>query len=359
MTTIQWRPEINALTSPQSYVPRHVPRTVLGNDELAARMEQRNPLYTQTLGKSFFMDLADELREQLVNGNQVTLDGLFTCHITFTGRLDGPDDPLPPLADCLQVRLYPSRRLAEDVRRDGQAERLPEEKKLPLISSAQDSLLKLKDVLNPDGALVLLGDNLASDQTAPDTLQCVIAGTQSGSVVQTRLLKAEPGEIMLMPEIPAQAHPWNNEYTVSVTVRYTERGSLRTGTYSRMLRAPLTVSGLWNPTPPTTGVLTGKEASPHVNVTGGSVAANETLRIQAVYDSRADALLFSLLDMQEGGKAGTAVTVTANGIVTLPGFSGSAVTILNLWVDKYTALKEMIRSSYGGRVVDVLKVETA
>jgi len=330
MTTIQWRPEINALTSPQSYVARHVPRAVLGNDELAARMEQRNPLYTQTLGKSFFMDLADELREQLVNGNQVTLDGLFTCHITFTCRLDGPDDPLPPLADCLQVRLYPARRLAEDVRRDGQAERLPEEKKLPLISSAKDSLLKLKDVLNPDGALQLLGDNLASDLTAPDALQCVIAGTQSGSAVQTRLLKAEPGEILLIPEIPAQAHPWNNEYTVSVSVRYTERGTLRAGTYSRMLRAPLTVSGMWEATPPLTGILTGKEASAHVNVTGGSVSANETLRIQALLDQRADALLLSLLDMSEGGRAGAAVSVTADGAVTVPGFSGSAVSSLNL-----------------------------
>ncbi len=63
--------------------------------------------------------------------------------------------------------------------------------------------------------------------------------------------------------------------------------------------------------------------------------------------------------MGEGGKTGTAVSVTANGTVTLQGFAGSAVSSLNIRVNNYAALKEMIRSSYGGRVVDVLKVETA
>jgi uncharacterized membrane protein len=63
--------------------------------------------------------------------------------------------------------------------------------------------------------------------------------------------------------------------------------------------------------------------------------------------------------MSEGGKAGAAVTVTANGAVIVPGFSGSAVISLNLWVDNYAGLKEMIRSSYGGRVVDILNVKTA
>jgi len=89
------------------------------------------------------------------------------------------------------------------------------------------------------------------------------------------------------------------------------------------------------------------------------VSANETLRIQAVFDARTDALLFSLIDMQEGGKTGAAVSVTANGAVPLQGFAGSAVSSLSIWVNAYAALKEMIRNSYGGRVVDVLKVEVA
>ena len=74
---------------------------------------------------------------------------------------------------------------------------------------------------------------------------------------------------------------------------------------------------------------------------------------------RNDALLFSLLDMTEGEKTGAAVSVTANGAVTLQGFADSAVSSLNIRVNAYAARKEMIRNSYGGRLVDVLQIETA
>jgi hypothetical protein len=359
MATIQWRPEVNTLTTPSSWRPRFIARNVLGKTDMAARMAKELPNYTAEEFRTF-IDLHNQLiAESLLNGEQVTEENDFIYSLSFTGKLDSPDDPLPPLDECLHVRIHASQPFIESIRRDARTERLPEEKKLPLISTAQDTVLALREVLNPDGVLQLVGDDLAFDRSVPGSGHCVIEGTQSGKTVQSRLVRIEPGEILLMPTIPAQAHPWNNEYTVSVSARYSANGTLRTGTYARMLRSPLTVSGMWNPTPPTTGILTGNEASAHVNVTGGSVAAAETLRIQAVLDTRTDALLFSLLDMQEGGAAGTAVSVTANGAVTLQGFSGSAVTSLNLWVDNYAALKEMIRSSYGGRVVDVLKVETA
>jgi hypothetical protein len=53
------------------------------------------------------------------------------------------------------------------------------------------------------------------------------------------------------------------------------------------------------------------------------------------------------------------VSVTANGAVTLQGFADSAVSSLNIRVDSFAALKEMIRDNYGGRVVDILQIETA
>ena len=102
-------------------------------------------------------------------------------------------------------------------------------------------------MLNPDGALQLSGERLFFDRSVSGSGQCVLAGTESGSTVQTRLLKIEPGEIMFLPEIPAQSNPWNNEYTVSVSTHYSEHGSLRTGTYERMLRTPLAVTGFGEP----------------------------------------------------------------------------------------------------------------
>lgn len=89
------------------------------------------------------------------------------------------------------------------------------------------------------------------------------------------------------------------------------------------------------------------------------MTADETLRIQVLLDLRQDVLLFSLLDMQESGRAGAAVTVTSNGTLTLQGFAGSAVTNLSIRVNTYAGLKEMLRNDYGGRMVDILKVETA
>jgi hypothetical protein len=359
MATIQWRPEINALTVPQSYWIRFMPRNTAGRKDIAADIARTHPNFNEADILTILQAHDEAVQTRLVNGEQVTMEGSFSYFLSFTGRLDNADDPLPPLDDCLHVSVRVSQAFLDTLRRDGQAERLPEEKKLPLISSAQDSLLKLKDVLNPDGALLLTGDNLAFDPAAQDAGQCVIAGTQSGSTVQSRLLKVEQSEILLMPEIPAQAHPWNNEYTVSISTRYSERGTLRTGAYRRMLRSPLTLTKMGHPNPPEVGILSGKETSPSVSVTGGSVSADETLRIQAVFDSRADALLFSLLDMQENGKTGAAVNVTADGAVTLPGFAGSAVSSLNIRVNNYAALREMIRSGYGGRAADILNVKTA
>ena len=359
MATIQWRPEINALTVPQSYWIRFMPRNTAGRKDIAADIARTHPNFNEADILTILQAHDEAVQTRLVNGEQVTMEGSFSYFLSFTGRLDSADDPLPPLDDCLHVSVRVSQAFLDTLRRDGQAERLPEEKKLPLISSAQDSLLKLKDVLNPDGALLLTGDNLAFDQTAPDAGRCVIAGTQSGSTVQSRLLRVEQSEILLMPEIPAQAHPWNNEYTVSISTRYSEHGTLRTGSYGRMLRSPLTLTKMGHPNPPEVGILTGKAAAAYVSVTGGSVSANETLRIQVLLDQRADALLFSLLDMQEGGRAGAAVTVTANGSVTLPGFAGSAVSSLTVRVNNYAGLKEMLRNDYGSRMADVLKVETA
>lgn len=87
MSSVQVRPEVNALTKPQSYSLRFVPRDTLGYDELAAEVAQRNPLYNKEIGKGFLEEMAVVLSGELINGNQWTLGNLFTCHIRFTDVL--------------------------------------------------------------------------------------------------------------------------------------------------------------------------------------------------------------------------------------------------------------------------------
>jgi hypothetical protein len=357
MSAIQWRPEVNGMTTPQSWRILAVPRNSAGIEDIAADIALQHPNFSKADILTILRAEDKAVQARLLNGEQVTKEGSWSWFVSFSGRLDHPNDPLPPLDECLRVHVRISPPFAKAIRRAAHTERLPVREKLPVISTARDTLLGLKNVLNPDGLLQLRGRNLAFDPQQPGC-QCVIKGTESSSTVQSRFVRIENSGIMLMPDIPAQSWPWNNEYTVSVTTRYTAHGTLRTGTCGQMLRSPLTVSGLGQPDPPETGILTGSTASPYVSVIGGSVTADEMLRIQAVLDQRKKVLLLSLLDMQEEGRSGPTVPVSANGECTLPGFSGSAVSSLSVRVNDYAALKKMIRSSYGGRLVDVLKVET-
>ena len=356
--SIQYKVEENQLTTPASYSVRFVPRGSAGREEIAADIALRHPNFSKADILTILNAEDEAFMARLLDGEQVTKEGCCTWFPSFAGRLDNPDDPLPPLKDCLHLNVRVSAPFVEDFCQKAQAERLAATEKAPVITAAEDTVLGLRDVLRSDGMLRISGSNLAFDRNDPAS-RCLIEGTRSGSAVQSRIGTASNSEIVLMPDLPAQPDPWNNEYRLSVTTRYTENGSPRTGIYKHLLRSPLTLTKMDHPNPPEVGILSGKEASPLVSVTGGSVSADETLRIQAVLDLRADALLFSLLDMSEGGQTGAAVTVTANGAVTLPGFSGSAVSSLNVRVNDYAALKALIRNSYSSRLVDLLKVETA
>ncbi len=358
MTTIQWRPAVNALTTPSSCKMLFLPRNVVNTAELAARMAAELPNYSAEEMRTILTTRNKVVRQSLINGEQVTEENCFTYSLSFTAKLNSADDAPPPVEQCLQVRVHASPPFVAEVRHAAKLERLSRDKKLPLINTVEDTLLKLDNVLNPDGVLRLTGEDLYFD-TEKSTGECVIAGTESGSTVQSRVNLVSNSAIMLMPEIPAQAHPWNNEYTIAVTTHYTEHGTPRTGIYELMLRTPLTLSNFDHPNPPEVGILTGSAASPYVTATGGSVSADTTLRIQVLQDLQEERLLFSLLDMKKGGAEGTELAVTQNGEYTLSGFAGSALSSLAIRVNNYSDLWEMIRNSYGGRLVDVLDVKVA
>ena len=355
MATIQWRPEVNPLTTPQSWRARFVPRNAAGKEDIAADIALRHPNFSKADILTILTAEDEAIKARLLNGEQVTKEGSFSWYISFTGRLNSSAAPLPPLDDCLQVNVRVSQPFIAAIRQKAQTERLPPETKMPVINTAKDRVLGLNNVLNPAGALQLMGENLAFDRIASDESGCLIEGTRNGKAVQRRFFHIGQREILLVPDIPAQANAWNNEYKVSVSARYSERGTLRTGNYSRMLRTPLRVDGFGSET----GILTGRAGSPYVSITGGSASASETLRVQAIFDVRANALRFNLLDMQEGGRTGAVVSVAANGEHTLQGFADSAVTSMTLRINNFAALKEIVRNDYTGRLIDILIVTTA
>ncbi len=80
MTTIQWRPVVNALTKPQSYRPQFVPRGTAGYDEMAADISAANPVYNADLLRAVAPLIMDWIQERMINGWHVTFEDAFTFH---------------------------------------------------------------------------------------------------------------------------------------------------------------------------------------------------------------------------------------------------------------------------------------
>ncbi|MCI5130681.1 MAG: hypothetical protein D3904_03995, partial [Candidatus Electrothrix sp. EH2] len=74
MSKVQWRPQLNALTTPQSYKAQPVPKDSLGYDEIAERIALKNPVINAGLAKSALELEREVIKEELINGNQVSLE---------------------------------------------------------------------------------------------------------------------------------------------------------------------------------------------------------------------------------------------------------------------------------------------
>ena len=356
MGIIHYRVEPNPLTKPASYRLRFVPQMIAGYDEVAARVAQKNPGASAEQIKIYLKSAIEEIIDLLCNGAQITLEEAMTIRPSLRARLNTPTDPLPPIEEVVGVTISAGRRLVRAVQAGSELGRVNWEEKLPMILAAADANLGLNDVADPTGVLELNGSHLLFNRDDPDC-GCVLAGTESGSTTQTQFGDITDTRILVVPHIPSQSNPWNNEYTVSITTQYSEHGSIRTGVYRHKLRSPLTVPGLSQPSPPETGILTDNAGTPYVGVNAGTLTANERLRIQVLQDQQDGRLFFNLIDLQDGGVEAEAVMVTQNGEYILPGFTGSAVSSLEITVNNYTALWEMIRDDYDGRLVDILDVE--
>jgi hypothetical protein len=359
MPTVRCKVEVNALTVPESCKLRFIPNNNLNTEDIAAQMCVIAPVLTPDVAQVSISALLQSVQKELINGNHVNLADKLIFTFSLTGRLDKPDDPLPPVAESLHVRVQPTVGFMKEIHAQVKLERVNMSEKLPQINQVENTTLQLDNVLSSTDVLQLNGDHLDFNPRQGNG-ECVITGTRSGSAVQTQFGPITDTSIILIPTIPAQDDPWNNEYTLSLSVRYTEHGTLRTATYRSRLRSPLTVSIPDGGGPPIhIGILTGKAAAPHVSVTGGTLTADERLRIEVLQDLAEERLLFALLDMQEGSATGEEVVVKENGAYSLPGFADSAVSSLNITVNDYTALWDMLRNDYSGRLVDVLKVEVA
>ena len=356
MATIQWRPEVNPLTVPPSYKLRYIPRGVVGIDDLAAEIAKENPIYNQEMAKGVILALLRRIQQNLINGKQVTLDKAMSLSLSLPGNFLSLDNHFPPLNEILRLRIRGSIAYLREIRRQAKFTRLPAKEKLPVITTVKDSHLKLQDVLFMQGVLRIVGQNLSFDPDA-GTGQCVLEGSRSGRAVQTQFGPITDKSIIFVPNIPAQAAAHNNEYLLSVAVRYSSSSGLKKSTYQRRLRSVLPWDGSIHANSP--GLLTGKAEAPYVVISSVSELSTGMLRVQVLFDQRQRRLYLSLIDIKDGGVAGPAVTVTGNGEYLLQAFPSAPVGSLGLRVDNYSDLLTLVWQQYDGQLLDVLDIRVA
>jgi hypothetical protein len=351
--SIKYRLELNLLTTPHSYRIQVVPGKTVGYDEMAADISAAHPNFTEEMVRSLGPLIMEWIQQQMINGDKVIFPKAISFFLSCFGKIDNPDDQFINGEESMQMNMRVSKPYMNKIRTNGKLERQPMSEKLPVISFTEDRKLKLADVLNPAGVLRITGNNMDFDEDNPNC-GCIIEGTRNGQTKQSTYGIVDNSQILLVPNIPAQDAPWNNEYMVTITTQYSEHGSLRSGIYRRKLRTPLTWDGL--PHEGGIGILTGSAEVPYVTIESGTVAADEMLRIQAMIDSRTGTLLMHLIDMQEGGRTGATVAIPANGDYVLPGFSGSNVSNVHITVHEWTALIALMRNSYSNRLVDIVDI---
>ena len=87
MATIQWKPEVNTLTVPQSYQILYLPRNVVGYEDLAKEIVKEHPNCGEVLALTVITALSEKIQEHLINGDQVTLTNDFTFSLSFTASI--------------------------------------------------------------------------------------------------------------------------------------------------------------------------------------------------------------------------------------------------------------------------------
>ncbi|CAK8711008.1 hypothetical protein LDFHOB_00115 [Candidatus Electronema aureum] len=93
--SIQYRIEPNPLTTPPSYRIQAVPRNTAGYAEMAADISSAQPIYSPETISSLAPLIMKWIQQRLISGDKVTLEEAFSYYISFTGKLDSPDAPLP------------------------------------------------------------------------------------------------------------------------------------------------------------------------------------------------------------------------------------------------------------------------
>lgn len=228
----------NALTNPPSFTARVAPNLVLDFDEMAVQINLHNPTIPVATAKSVLESFREEVKTQLLNGNTVKLTNFVSFVPTIPVNLAAATDPLP--SSPLDIKAKPSTTFKNECNQAASYTRLGYPTKDPSITEAKDTSTEIIGFIEAGKGFRIDGRNLGFDPTNVNVGIFLKPGADPEER-QTNISINDPSLIVITPSFTPEG---NSDVEVLLTARnkYTENGTIRTGTYSRMLRTVVKVA---------------------------------------------------------------------------------------------------------------------
>lgn len=324
----------NMLTNPPSFTCRPVANAVLGYDEVAAQINLRNPTIPATTAKTVLEALRLEVKEQLAAGNTVNLSNFVSFVVTMPVKLAASTDPLP--ANPINISAKPSTTFKTEVQAIATYTRVPTPVKAPTLNSAYDSSSGIDGFCRNGYGLRISGSNLRFN--ADDVEQGVFLLSAAGNDMrQDNISLNDPSNLIVIPGLDPAVQPAGAasvEQVLTVRSKYTDNGSLRSGGYSKKLRAlnvitdsnkKLFVTGTATSGPATVKTYTGTQVKCRILAQASSTG------------------IITLSIAPLSGAFGQEMTVTANGDYVLQGLAANVTVTVSDYDGLVTAVNSYSR----------------
>ncbi len=160
--SLQYQIKRNALTYPHSYTAIVVVKKVLELEDLARAINNRQPTIPEATASTILEAFAQEILEQLVEGNWINIKGFCSFKTSLPVRLENSTDPLPD--DIIDCPFNPSVTIKSALKHECRYERLEYTVERPEILDITHVNTGMRYHFVDGESLNLYGNNLEFDQ---------------------------------------------------------------------------------------------------------------------------------------------------------------------------------------------------
>lgn len=330
----------NALTNPPSFTARVESNIIMDYQEMAIQINLHNPTIPVVTAKSVLESFREEVKTQLLNGNTVNLTNFVSFVPTLPVRLNAATDPLPP--SSLDIKAKPSATFKTECNQAATYLRLGYPTKDPSIIEATDTNTGLIAYMENGKGFRIDGRNLGFDST--DAILGIFTTDSAGlETHQTNISINDPSRIVITAA-GALASTSYVETTLTAINKYTENGTLRTGTYARKIRTAVQLGAAEDNLVFCIGVTTSQVEVTAVSETTGQVVLVASLNQSNVIEVKAKKV---------GGAFWASVQITATGVYPITYDGGDEA--ISIDVNDLTVFNDNI-VAYGRYMQEVLNL---